>query len=287
MDALTCYEEHYDLICPFPILSGAFENCVRNGIDVYNRGAKYNNTSINCFGMATLVDSLVIIKNLVFEEKKFSFLEFVNILKNNWEGNEKLRLYCKNNYSKYANDIDEADTLAVEIFNDVADFINGKPNGRGGVFKHSQISIDWTTWMGARVGATPDGRFSKEPVSKNLCANVGQDTNGITAFINSVLKFDASKCPNGYVLDAVLHPSATSGEDGLEAFYGLLRTYMDNGGMAIHFNVIDANVLRKAQLNPEEYKNLQIRLCGWNVRFVDLDKRTQDEFITKADMWVK
>ena len=105
--------------------------------------------------------------------------------------------------------------------------------------------------------------------------------------MNSVLKFDATKCPNGYVLDAVLHPSVTCGEEGLEAFYGLLKTFINKGGMAIHFNVIDGNVLRKAQLNPEEYKNLQIRLCGWNVRFVDLDKRTQDEFILKADMWVK
>ena len=287
MDALTHYENHYDLICPFPILSGAFENCVKTGTDVYNGGAKYNNTSINCFGIATVVDSLIILKKLVFEEQKMSYSEFIEILKNNWKDNEKLRLYCKNNYAKYANDIDEADDLALEIYNEVADFINGKPNGRGGVFKHSQISIDWITWMGARVGATPDGRFAKEPVSKNLCANVGQDKNGITAFINSVLKFDATKCPNGYVLDAVIHPSVTKGEDGLNAFYGLLKTYIDNGGMAIHFNIIDGNTLRKAQANPEEYKNLQIRLCGWNVRFINLDKRTQDEFITKADMWVK
>lgn len=287
MDALTHYEQHYDLICPFPILSGAFENCVKTGTDVYNHGAKYNNTSINCFGIATVVDSLIVLKKLVFEEQKMSFAEFVNVLKSNWNDNEKLRLFCKNNYAKYANDINEADDLALEIFNDIADYINGKPNGRGGVFKHSQISIDWITWMGTRVGATPDGRFAKEPVSKNLCANVGQDKNGITAFMNSVLKFDATKCPNGYVLDAVIHPSVTNGDDGLEAFYGLLKTYIDNGGLAIHFNVIDSNVLRKAQLNPEEYKNLQIRLCGWNVRFVDLDKRTQDEFITKADMWVK
>ena len=88
-------------------------------------------------------------------------------------------------------------------------------------------------------------------------------------------------------MDAVIHPSVTKGEDGLNAFYGLLKTYIDNGGMAIHFNIIDGNTLRKAQANPEEYKNLQIRLCGWNVRFINLDKRTQDEFITKADMWVK
>ncbi len=284
MDALTEYESKYDEIAPFPILSGAFENCVKTGTDVYNKGAKYNNTSINCFGLATVVDSLMVIKNLVFNEKRYSFSEFTNILKNNWEGNEELRLYCRNHYPKFANDNDEADSLAVEIYNLVADFINGKPNGRGGVFKHSQISIDWIHFMGARVGATPDGRFSREAVSKNLCANVGLDKEGITAVINSILKLDASKCPNGYVVDAVLHSSAAKGIEGLNAFYGLLKSFMLRGGMAIHFNVLDANILRKAQLNPEEYKNLQIRLCGWNVRFVDLDKKTQDEFILKAEM---
>lgn len=287
MDGLTVYEEAYDKISPFPILSGAFENCVKTGTDVYNKGAKYNNTSINCFGLATVVDSLIVVKKLVFEEKKLTFSEFKNILKSNWENNEKLRLYCINNFPKFGNDLDEADNLAIDIFNTVADFINGKPNGRGGVFKHSQISIDWIKFMGARVGATPDGRFSREPVSKNLCANVGADKNGITGFINSVLKLDASKCPNGCVLDAVLHPSVTSGEEGLNAFYGLLKAFLENGGLAIHFNVLDGNTLRRAQINPDEYKNLQIRLCGWNVRFVDLDKKTQDEFILKADMWVK
>ena len=283
MDALTAYEKEYNEISPFPILSAAFENCVKTAKDVYDGGAKYNNTSINCFGMATLVDSLMVIKKLIFEEKKLSFNEFSEILKSNWKDNETLRRYCIKNYPKFGNNNTEADELAVDLYNEVADYINRKPNGRGGVFKHSQISIDWIKFMGARVGATPDGRFEKQPVSKNLCANVGQDKNGITGFINSVLKLDAKKSPNGYVLDAVLHSSAAKGEEGLNALYSLLNTYIKNGGLAIHFNILDSKLLRKAQINPAEYKNLQIRLCGWNVRFVDLDKQTQDEFILKTD----
>ena len=131
--------------------------------------------------------------------------------------------------------------------------------------------------------ATPDGRFAGEVLSKNLCATVGQDKNGITALINSATKIDHSKYPNGAVLDVILHPSAVSGDDGLDAFYTLFKTYMHKGGMALHGNVFNTETLRKAQKNPEKYKNLQVRVCGWNAYFVNLSKTEQDCFIKQAE----
>ena len=98
-----------------------------------------------------------------------------------------------------------------------------------------------------------------------------------------MLKFDGEAMPDGSVTDVVLHTSAVKGEGGMVAFLGLLEAFMLGGGFAIHFNVMNAETLRKAQANPKKYKNLQVRLCGWNVHFVNLSRREQDEFIVQAD----
>ena len=94
---------------------------------------------------------------------------------------------------------------------------------------------------------------------------------------------DLSDFPNGSVLDFVLHPSAVQGDDGLNAFYGILKTYFKKGGMAMHGNVFDAEELKRAQQNPERYANLQVRVCGWNAYFVNLSKSEQDCFIKQAE----
>ena len=109
------------------------------------------------------------------------------------------------------------------------------------------------------------------------------DKNGITALIESVTKIDFTRYPNGSVLDIILHPSAVSGDDGLDAFYGILKTFFAKGGIALHGNVFNAETLKKAQENPEKYKNLQVRVCGWNVYFVNLSKAEQDDFIRKCE----
>jgi formate C-acetyltransferase len=137
--------------------------------------------------------------------------------------------------------------------------------------------------IGAKTLATADGRKKGEPLSKNLCASVGMDKKGITALINSVTAFDHSLFPTGSVLDVVLHPSTVSGENGLNAFYGILKTYFARGGFAMHGNVFDSKMLKEAQAHPENYKNLQVRVCGWNAYFVSLTKAEQDAFIKQAE----
>ena len=137
--------------------------------------------------------------------------------------------------------------------------------------------------MGEKCGATPDGRRKGEPISKNLAASLGQDKRGVTAYLQSLLALNGENCPDGYVADVVLHSSAVKGEEGLCAFHSLLQTFMEQGGFAIHFNVLDPNTLLEAQKEPEKYQNIQIRLCGWSVRFIDLEKSVQDEFILQSE----
>ena len=283
MNYIRAIEKHYGEIGPDPLLSAMYERSVETGVDVYEGGAEYNNTSYYISFLATLVDSVCAVKRLVFEEKRITYSALCELLKNDWAGNEKLRLIAKSIPEKYGNGNPAADAVTKEFTDFCASLITNQPNGRGGVFKAANFSIDTFVSFGAKTMATPDGRRAGEILSKNLCATVGQDKKGITALIQSATVIDHSRFPNGTVLDVVLHPSAVAGEDGLSAFYSILKTYIARGGFALHGNVFSAEELKKAQQNPEKYKNLQVRVCGWNAYFVNLSKAEQDAFIKQAE----
>lgn len=279
MQLTTDIERHYQEIHTAPMLSMSFESCMERGMDVYAGGAVYNNSSINAFGIANLVDSLEVIRYLVYENHEMEISEFAEIILNDWKGHEKLRLRCKKDFPKYGNGNREADELAAEFISYTASLINGQPNGRGGIFRFGAFSIDWRIYFGEKTWATPDGRLAGEALSKNIDSVTGQDKNGVTAMIRSAAKLDFQHIPNGTVLDITLHNTAVSGDEGMAAMLGLLKTYMKQGGMAIQFNVLDEKKLLEAQKDPEKYKNLQVRLCGWNVYYVNLSKKEQDDFI--------
>lgn len=224
---------------------------------------------------------MLAVKRLCFEQE-VSFDELRTMLAADWKGYETVRAARLNDTEKYGNHIREADRIAEDLFCAFERTINGQPNGRGGVFRCGLFSVDWRFFMGEATGATPDGRRAKEPISKNTAAVIGQDRQGVTALLQSMLTIDGSATPDGNVADVVLHCSAVSGDDGFEAFVTLVKTYLQMGGFSVHLNVLNPEELRRAQKNPAEYQNLQIRLCGWNVRFVDLSREEQDEFILQS-----
>lgn len=280
---ITSIEKHYGEFYADPFLSCMYDKCMENGADAYEGSAKYNNSSINYQSIASLTDIICAVKKLVFDENRLSFKELSEFLANNWEGNEQLRQYALSIPEKYGNGNAFADSIAKEFSDFAGDYLNNTPNGRGGVFKAGLFSINENFYFGTKAGATADGRFAGEPLSKNLCATVGMDKNGITALINSVTAMDHSKFSNGSVLDIILHPSAVTGEDGLMAMCGILYAYIKRGGFAMHGNVFDSTELRKAQKDPAKYANLQVRVCGWNAFFVNLTKAEQDAFIKQAE----
>ena len=286
LDYTVMIEEHYREITPDPLLSAQYDYSVKNGVDVYFGGAKYNNSSMYFYSIASLVDSIFAVKRLVYDEKRYSFEELSSILKANWKGYEKERLKSLRSTQKFGNGLRETDELAKDISHFCAELVNNYPNGRGGVFKAAIYTTDFCFYIGERTMATPDGRYDGEPLSKNLCASVGMDRNGITALINSVTAIDHADFPTGSVLDILLHPSAVANDDGLDAFLGILLTYFKKGGFAMHGNIFDAETLKRAQSRPDEYKNLQVRVCGWNAYFVNLSKTEQDCFIRQAEAYV-
>jgi len=281
---ITRCERRYDKMYADPILSGMLTECVEAGADAFTGSAKYNNTSFYMHFTATLVDSLCAVKELVYDKKLVDFEKLRNILLADWEGAEELRQAALSCPHKYGNGDPIADELTVEFTDYFGSLVTGRANGRGGRFKASCFSIDHYVKNARFVLASPDGRKNKEPLSKNLCATTGMDKNGITALISSASKIDYTKFPNGSVLDFVLHPSAVQGENGLEAFYNLVKTYFDLGGMAVHGNVFSSDVLKAAQADPKKYSTLQVRVCGWNAYFVNLSRPEQDDFIRKSEM---
>lgn len=282
-EMINGYEKYYIDINPAPLFSGTFDECVLSGKDAYDGGAKYNNTSIDLLGLASAVDSMLAIKYAVYDKKIVSFDELTRILKDNWKGNERLRLILNQLCEKYGNNTAEANALAKWMSEYAASLINGKKNGRGGIYRCGMFSIDWYADFGGRTGASADGRFAKNPLSKNICAVIGKDKKGVTELINTVTGIDYTKFPNGAVFDALLHPSAISGDDGLDAAIGLFETFIKKGGMSFQMNVLNPETLKKAQKNPEMFETLQVRLCGWNVYFVNLSMREQNEFIKMAE----
>ena len=138
--------------------------------------------------------------------------------------------------------------------------------------------------QGRLTGATPDGRLAGTELSKNASPSVGMDKSGVTALINSALMLDPPSYRESFCVDVMLHPSAVSGEDGLSAMRALLYTYMKGGGMSMQFNVFDAEMLKDARQNPEKYKNLQVRVCGWNVLWNNLSAKEQDAYIQRAEV---
>jgi len=276
-------ERYYSEINPDPLLSCQYDRSVELGIDVFEGGARYNNSSLQVYALATLVDGICAVKRLVYEENRYTFSQLRDILKADWCGFENERLLARNLKEKYGTGNPVADELTRDLAHFCADLINGTPNGRGGVFKAGIFTIDHYIKLGKQTMATPDGRHAGDPLSKNLSATVGMDRNGITALIQSVTKIDFSKFPTGSVLDIMLHPSAVKGEEGLEAFYIVLKAYFKKGGFALHGNVFDAETLKKAQKNPEVYRTLQVRVCGWNAYFVNLSLEEQNCLIRQAE----
>ena len=268
-------------INPSPLYSATIDSCIESGKDVFGGGMKYHNVSIKCFGIGTLTDAILAVKRFVFEKKEISFDELRAVLNANWENHEKLRQKILNDPIKYGNNIEEADSIAVDIYKCIASEVTGKDTGFGGKYRLGGDSINNCIGFARAMGATPDGRKKGEPVSKNFSPTSGMERNGVTAFIESAGKFDYADFANAAVVDLTVHKSAVQGDDGLNAMCALLKVAFDKGIFALQGNVLDLNELLDAQKHPENYQDLQIRLCGWNEYWVNMGPEKQNAFIKR------
>ena len=285
IEIVNDFNEHLYEINPMNMLAATYPVSLEKGIDPLASGSKSNGSCLMFGYLADAVDSLANIKKYVFDKKLLTLGELRNILDKDFEGNEKLRLTLYNDPDKWGNNKDLPDNIATDIVDFVCKKVCGAPTGpvRNGKwnlgFHVARQSYD----VAPRTASSANGRIRGQELSKNISASMGQNREGATAAILSATKIDATRFTSDACLDLGLLPSAVKGDDGLEAMYALLMTFMKRGGHAIHINVFDADTLRAAQKEPEKYKDLQIRVCGWNVLFNNISKVEQDGFIRQAE----
>ena len=277
------YEHYVAEVNPSVMLSATMKRALEKKVDAYAFGVKYPTSSILYNAYATTVDSILAVKELVFDKKKATLADFKSALDNNWEGYEWLRQKALRAEHKYGINDGEADVYARALHTWLSMYITGQKNSRGGVYKTGAPSTLHFIKQGKTTKATPDGRRMGEELSKNSAPVIGMERRGVTAMINSALKTVPSLNSEAYVLDVMLHPSAARGEEGLAAMRELVKSYMRRDGVSIQFNVYNAEMLRDAQENPEKYKNLQVRISGWSILWNDLSPEEQEAYIIRAE----
>lgn len=270
----------FDNPTPCSVISLFEEGCVENAVGYIQGGTKYRIRSPHLGGIPDVVNSLYAIKKVVFDEKKLSFDAFMKILKNNWDGEETRRQYVLNKYSYYGNDNDEVDEIAVKVVDAFATACDDRdlPLSTCPGISSFARQIDWAPY---RL-ATPYGKHAHSVLAANFSPSPATDKNGATAIIKSYCKCDLSKMTNGAALDIKLLPSAVNCENGEDAIISLLKGFVELGGHFMQLDVADTALLKAAQENPEEYRNLSVRVSGWNARFATLEKKWQDMIIEQS-----
>ncbi|MHB8156487.1 MAG: pyruvate formate lyase family protein [Desulfocucumaceae bacterium] len=267
---------------PTPYLSLLVDGCIDNTRDITAGGARYNFITVEGVGLATMIDSLAAVRELVFKERSVAMSRLVQGLKTDFSEDEALRQMLLNKAPKYGNNHSETDLLGKQVSDywskKTLDHYSPKTGRR---FRAGYLS--WNYWISYAplTAATPDGRRRFEPLSNGVCCVNGMDKDGPTSAILSVGNLDFSYIPNGGSHTMSFSPSLLRDEEHKSKFVALLRTYAKKGGTALQINIMDPDTLREAQKNPDLYPNLLVRVTGYNAYFVNLGKAIQDEIIKR------
>lgn len=275
-------ERIYSKHMPAPLMSVIVDDCIKTAKDYNAGGARYNTKYIQGVGIGTITDSLTSIKYNVFDKKKFNMSELLEALKNNFNGYEAIYNMVVNKTPKYGNDDDYADDLMQDVFNSFYNEVTGRKSPMGAEYRINMLPTTCHVYFGEVMGASANGRLSQKPLSEGISPEKGGDTNGPTAVIKSCSKMDHLKT-GGTLLNQRFAPAVVQGEEGLENMSNLVRAYFNMDGHHIQFNVFDKNVLLAAQKNPDEYKDLIVRVAGYSDHFNNLSRALQDEIIGRTE----
>ena len=270
---------------PAVFMSIIVDDCIAKGKDYNGGGAKYNTTYIQIVGMGSITDSLSSIKYHLYDKKDLSWDTLLNLLKENFEGNEenkKIHQVLIKETPKYGNDDDYADEILTKVFDTVFKAVDGRPNTRNGEHRINLLPTTVHVYFGSVVGATPDGRSAYTPLSEGISPVQGMDMKGPTAVIKSAAKIDHLKT-GGTLLNQKFTPQLLNDDTGIEKLAHLIRTYFRMDGHHIQFNVVSAETLRAAQRNPDQYRNLIVRVAGYSDYFINLGADLQEEIIKRTE----
>ncbi len=267
---------------PATFLSLYIDDCIAKGKDYYNAGPRYNTTYIQCTGLGTITDSLCALKKHVYEDKTFTMEAMLYATDSNFDGMEAMRQTILNRTPFFGNDDPYADSIAVRVYDDLYDAIEGRPNTKGECFHLNMLSTTCHVYFGKVMNATPNGRLAGKAISDGTSPSHGADTHGPSAVVKSLGKLDQVKS-GGTLLNQRFMPSLLRGEEDIAKLAGLIRSYFSLGGHHIQFNIVDSETLHKAQETPEEYRDLLVRVAGYSDYFNDMNADLQADVIARTE----
>ena len=268
----------------YPVIFASMvtKGCVESGKSVQHGGAQYSTAGLFITGAANLADSIVAIEKCVFEDKDITMDELIKACDNNFEGQERIRQMLLNKPEKFGNNQEHVDSIYREMMHYIADTVQQWPDARGGRYSFNVHSQTVNLSHGLVTGALPDGRKAGEPLCDNASPMMGRDMNGPTATVKSVASMGQEDFHDGALFNLRFDPKGVQGEGGLNIIEGIIKTFFEDGGEHIQINVVDNETLKKAQVDPDSYKGLMVRVAGYMAYFTELDKSAQDTIIYRT-----
>jgi len=275
-------ERLYARYMPAPFLSLLIDDCITNGKDYHDGGARYNTSYIQGVGLGSITDELSAIQHHVYEQKTLAMGDLLAALADNFAGQEGLRQTLLHKTPRYGNDDDRADDVMRSIFEVYYNAVDGRKNTREGEYHINLLPTTVHVYFGSVTGAMPDGRRAWEPLSEGVSPVQGADRRGPTAVLKSVAKIDHART-GGTLLNQKFSPALLQDDDDLDKLVYLVRAYFRLDGHHIQFNVVDAATLRAAKQAPDQYRNLIVRVAGYSDYFCNLSEALQDEIISRTE----
>jgi len=279
---ISWLEEVYRIHRPTPVNSILTQGCLDKGKDVTWGGGLYDYTSIQAAGLADAGDSLYALNKVIFEEKRFSLEEFVQILRNNFRGREDLRVELATKLPRYGNGDPAADRMTQLAADAFADALWTHKNTRGGQYVPGFYSMTCHIGFGKVTGALPNGRATGTRLSNGLAPVDGSERLGPTAVLRSAASLDSRKWMNCHALNLKFDKNIVQGEKGRNALVNLFKNYFASGGMQVQVNILDTETLKAAKKDPSSYPGIVVRVAGYCAYFNDLQPDVQDEIIERT-----
>jgi pyruvate-formate lyase len=268
---------------PTPFQSLLMNGCIENAKDI-SFGARYNNYGIHGTGIATAADSLAAVNKYVFDEASLDSDDLIKAIGNNFNDDHDLWIRLKYHAPKMGNDDDYVDDIAVKLLEYFSELLNGLSNERGGCFRPGSGSAMYYLWHARDIGASADGRKEGEPLSANFSPSLNIKLNGPVSIIRSFSKPDMKKIMNGGPLTLELHDTVFRNQESIRKVSTLVKSYMNLGGHQLQINAVNREQLLLAKKNPEQFRNLIVRVWGWSGYFTELDELYQDHIIQRAEL---
>ncbi|MBP3369975.1 MAG: pyruvate formate-lyase [Clostridia bacterium] len=263
-------------------LSIFIDGCIESLTNMWECGAKYNNFGSHGAGIANAADALAAVKKLVFDDKTVSAQELVDALENNFADAEELRhklLACP----KMGNNDDYVDSIASKLMDYFGEYLNGKPNGIGGIWRAGTGTAMEYVRAAQKTPATADGRHDGDSFGTNFSPSLEIRPSGILSVVQSFTKHDMTNIINGGPLTLEIHDTVLRNDIGIKKTAALVKAFIDLGGHQLQLNSINRERLLDAREHPEKYPNLIVRVWGWSGYWNDLRTEYQDHIIRRIE----